>query len=135
MDAACTYAPPFDAQYHAGNHAVRQVTASLQADALTLLQDRLLLPIDATQAATLASGWKPGAQHHYLAKAAFIGALKPGEALPAGITFNLDVTDTGGAFVSSFRITGDHSSTAQAAVILASDRPLTGVVSICGAAQ
>lgn len=133
MDAACTYTPPFDAQWIMGNQeAVRAVAPALQPQALALLKDALLVPIEPAQASAWGGGTPAAAKHLYLAKAAFIG--KPGDSAQ-DVTFHLDLTATGTAYVASFRVTRDHASTTQAAVILASDRPLTGIVSICGAAE
>lgn len=72
--------------------------------------------------------------YYYLVEVAYRGRISDLGGNNGGLKFGVDVDETGVAYITSFRLTSE-SGESNLPVVLASEKPLRKVVSICGSAD
>jgi hypothetical protein len=122
-------------QWLTGTFKVKPVVPELQAKMLEHMRGNSLEPIKLSFARS-ASGdvGLPSLGHYYLVAIAYVGDKRDEKAVPAGLSLSVDVDRKGVAYVTSYRLTSERG-TSHLVAVLASEVPLKGVVSVCGAAQ
>jgi hypothetical protein len=132
---SCSCAAVKSQRWLTGNYQVKPVAVPLTENTEKRLARARLLSISADAARSMLGGTSPPvARYYYLGRVAYIGGKKHFTVAPPGLTLSIDESQDGVAYVTSFLLTKENG-TSSLAVVLTSDVPLKGLVSLCSAAE
>jgi hypothetical protein len=123
--------PGVGTNYLSGGHEMTPVADSRQIETLKRAKRGLPTRVDASFARTVTGvpALRPH-RYYYLARAGYMGVQSDPPTFPEYVKFGLDISDSGVAYIASFRMSSSPVQS-EAAVIISSDAPLKRVVSLC----
>ncbi|MDP3802164.1 hypothetical protein [Brevundimonas sp.] len=124
-----------NAQWLTGDFRAAPVERLHQQEAMDLLGDASLKPISVGRAQSLLEVDRLAeAEHHYLARARYVGTTNAGRGMPRGISWSVDVDSQRIAHVISFRLSREPDIV-ETVIVISSSLPLEGVVATAMSAE
>lgn len=131
----CSPTPEADHTWLPGEFYAQAAPREFQAELIDKLENSSIIEIDNSAAEKFI---KINNHHiskkYYIAKIGYFGNDRPPQSYPSGLSLSVDVDNNDIAYVTSYRLTSERS-TSELVVVLTSQVELKGVVSICGAAE